>query len=587
MLTIYTPAVDSHNPMRMVESMRSVMKALCLVTMLLGLASSQDAPAPKGQSTEMPTFQTKAELVLVPVVVTDKKGEHVHGLSKEDFAILEDDRGKEIKVFEPVHTEPRVMQPASSHDVFTNTVKPAETQARVTIIVLDTLNTAFFDQLSARREILKFLSSLEPGEPVALVNLSKAGLNVLHDFTSDPKILADAIRKIRGHLAMKDTGGDDRVSENLPALGGRSGRIQDDIVPDTLGVFDAGAGTAEANRILNIQTETEGVFASMQQSYAVRVTLESMRQLAKAFTGLPGRKSVIWATGGIPFSVDDPSRIGFLDADLLPLYEAAWRDLNNANMAVYPLEVTSVSNPAYIPASVSGRRALRSRRQLRVSNTDNLELFANMTGGRYCAYASDIKQCFHEATDDSGDYYMLAYPIDSAHVKPGWHKIKVKVLKGDYQVRARSGYFVAEAKKETNPGQNADADIAMGLTAPMDYTELPFSVRWTGKANAGEKDTLRFRYNIAAADINEGENNRISLGFAALATNSKGQPLGQFSKNMEGDLTPELAAGVRAKGLSFDGSIDLPPGSDESVRFLVRDNLSGKMGSVTVTALPK
>ena len=87
--------------------------------------------------------------------------------------------------------------------------------------------------------------------------------------------------------------------------------------------------------------------------------------------------------------------------------------------------------------------------------------------------------------------------------------------------------------------------------------------------------------------MNEGENNHISLGFAALATNSKGQPQGQFSKNMEGDLSPEMSAAVRNKGLSFDGSIELPPGADQSVRFLVRDNLTGKMGSVTVTALPK
>ena len=521
--------------------------------------------------------------MLVPVVVSDKKGEHVHGLSKEDFAILEDDRSKEIKVFEPVRTEPRVMQPASSGALFTNTVKPAETQARVTIIVLDTLNTAFFDQLTARREILKFLSNLEPGEPVALLNLSKSGLHVIHDFTANPKILADAVRQVRGKLSMKDRAGDDRVSENLPTRGDRNRTIQDDMVSDT----EVMAGRAEANSLLAIETETEGVFASIEQSYAIRVTLESMRQLAKAFAGVPGRKSVIWATGGIPFSVDDPSRMGFLNADMLPLYESAWRDLNNANMAVYPLEVTSVSNPAYSPASISGRRALRMRRPSRISNTDNLELFANMTGGRYCAYASDIKQCFHEATDDSGDYYMLAYTIDSSHIKPGWHKIKVKLLKGDYQVRARSGYFVAEPRKEKNPGQQADADVAMGLTAPMDYTELPFSVRWTGKANAGEKDTLRFRYNIAPANVNAGENNHISLGFAALATNSKGQPLGQFSKIMEGDLSPEMAAGVRNKGLSFDGSIDLPPGTAESVRFLVRDNLSGKMGSVTVTALPK
>ena len=138
-----------------------VLRSLCFLTVFLGLAAGQNPPEQKSQG-EVATFQTKAELVLVPVVVTDKKGEHIHGLSKEDFVILEDDRPKAIKGFEVVHTEPRVMKTASAHDVFTNTVKPAETQARVTIIVLDTLNTAFFDQERARREILKFLSNLEP-----------------------------------------------------------------------------------------------------------------------------------------------------------------------------------------------------------------------------------------------------------------------------------------------------------------------------------------------------------------------------------------------------------------------------------------
>src|SRR5437868_13419417 len=123
--------------------MRTAVKALIFVTMALALASAQTAPAQKAQGGELPTFQTKAELVLVPVVVSDKKGEHIHGLNKDDFAIVEDDRNKEITVFEAVHTEPRVMQLASAQDVFTNTVKPAATQARVTIIVLDTLNTTF------------------------------------------------------------------------------------------------------------------------------------------------------------------------------------------------------------------------------------------------------------------------------------------------------------------------------------------------------------------------------------------------------------------------------------------------------------
>src|SRR3954467_6172072 len=520
--------------------MRSTPKIVSVLVALLTLASAQTSTSSNPQA-ELPTFQTKAELVLVPVVVNNKKGEHVHGLKKEDFVIVEDDKAKEITVFEPAHTEPRVMKLASAHDVFTNTVKPEATQARVTIIVLDTLNTAFMDQVRARHEIIKFLSNLEPGEPVALINLSKSGLSVIHDFTSDPAVLAAAVKKVKGQFSFRDTSGDDRVSENLTPIRGRAGTITDDIVPSD-GTIN-GDPSVEVERLLNIETQTEGVFAAMEQGYSIRLTLEAMRQLAKAFTGVPGRKSVIWATGGIPFSVDDPSRMGFLGADMLPLYETAWRDLNNANVAVYPLEVTGLTNFAYNPASVSGRRALRYRRPMRVGNTDNLELFANMTGGRYCAYASDIKQCFREATDDSGDYYMLAYPIDTAHIKPGWHKIKVKLLKGDYQARARSGYFVAEPRPDKDPEQRADADVALGLTAPMDYTELPFSVRWTGKANAGEKDTFRFRYNIAPASVHEGANNHISIGFAALATDPKGKPLAEFSKIMEGDLSPEMAAG--------------------------------------------
>src|SRR5437868_8411882 len=162
--------------------MRTAVKALIFVTMALALASAQTAPAQKAQGGELPTFQTKAELVLVPVVVTDKKGEHIHGLTKDDFAIIEDDRNRVITVFDPVHTEPRVMKLTSAQGVFTNTVESTATQARVTIIVLDTLNTAFLDQARARREIIKFLSNLEPGEPVALVSLSRSGLAVIHDF---------------------------------------------------------------------------------------------------------------------------------------------------------------------------------------------------------------------------------------------------------------------------------------------------------------------------------------------------------------------------------------------------------------------
>src|SRR4051812_1617564 len=109
--------------------MHGVVKHLWLAALLAGVAASQDASSAKVQGGEVATFQTKTELVLVPVVVTDKKGQHVHGLTKDDFVVLEDDRGKGISSFEVVHTEPRIMQLSSGHEVFTNTVKPEATQA--------------------------------------------------------------------------------------------------------------------------------------------------------------------------------------------------------------------------------------------------------------------------------------------------------------------------------------------------------------------------------------------------------------------------------------------------------------------------
>src|SRR5882724_3983103 len=70
------------------------------------------------------------------------------------------------------------------------------------MIVLDTLNTRFEDQVRARREILKFVDeTLQPDEPVSLMTIGSGGLNVLNDFTTDPSVLAAAVKKVLGQLS--------------------------------------------------------------------------------------------------------------------------------------------------------------------------------------------------------------------------------------------------------------------------------------------------------------------------------------------------------------------------------------------------
>jgi hypothetical protein len=45
-------------------------------------------------------FRTQSILVQVPVVVTDKSGNHIHGLTKDDFRLTENGKEQTVSTFE-------------------------------------------------------------------------------------------------------------------------------------------------------------------------------------------------------------------------------------------------------------------------------------------------------------------------------------------------------------------------------------------------------------------------------------------------------------------------------------------------------
>ena len=76
------------------------------------------------------------------------------------------------------------------------------------------------------------------------------------------------------------------------------------------------------------------------QMNGVAETLYALRQIAESFSGVPGRKSLIWATGGLPFVADDPEIFSFRGGELMRLYESAWNALNEAQITVSYILVT-------------------------------------------------------------------------------------------------------------------------------------------------------------------------------------------------------------------------------------------------------
>jgi VWFA-related protein len=235
-------------------------------------------------------FTSRTELVLIPTVVTDKSGNHINGLKKEDFAVLENGSARKIATFEEITTDTRRLSHPKSQNEYSNALGGGESARRITLIILDLINTPFLDQSHARAELLKYLlESVDQREPTGLLTLSSAGVRIVHDFTTDPRVLIAALHKVKGDPA-EFVDSPERV-ESITRSASPSGRP---------GWDDPRAVQCEADLIDAMMKEPELNFQSFQQRLAITYTLQAMQQVAQAMAGLPGRKSLIWRAAVFP-----------------------------------------------------------------------------------------------------------------------------------------------------------------------------------------------------------------------------------------------------------------------------------------------
>ena len=174
-------------------------------------SSSQIAPvAPENgvafPSHELAKLTARTDLVLVPVLVTDKSGKHVSGLQKEAFRIEENSNVRSVSVFEETKTEKLASRgKGTALEGSSNFVPGDEHLWRLTTIVLDLINTPWIRQLEAKRQLIDYLlRSASHDEPMALFGLNSSGLHQLHPFTTDTRVLIDALRKFKLSLSSEE-----------------------------------------------------------------------------------------------------------------------------------------------------------------------------------------------------------------------------------------------------------------------------------------------------------------------------------------------------------------------------------------------
>lgn len=560
---------------------------LVILLIACGNLLAQSAEANPGTKTDprvAPSFTSSSQLVLVPVVVTDRKGAHVDGLGREAFTIEENGQARKFTVFEEVRTWAAKARPqAATLEGRSNFTLDDTNKWRLTVVVLDMLNTPYLRQAEAKRRLIGYLSkSLQREEPTALFGLGSSGLKQLHPFTTDTAVLLAALQKVKGQISP------DEINEQSAAG-----------TADTAASMAQASGS-DAQMIADFLNDSEATFAAFQQRAAIRTTLTAMTQLAHAYRAIPGRKTLIWASGGFPFMIDDPQAFARMGTDMAEKYEETWRTLIAADIAVYTVDVTGLgggsSNLGSANASATRRTAgtrpiNRMGMQSAVSvpydkgvqKLETLRAFANATGGIPCVNTNDIESCFARAVEDSRSYYLLGYYLPSDDHKPGWRKLKVKVAGEGLHLRGRQGFYVGAPAKDTP--EERRRQIVDALRSPVEFTGIRLNVR---EAEAGAavkpaegKSRHEFMVGIVgdSLTIDEKNANVVDVTIVAVAFTTGGKDAGQAENRVSGKLNPETLRRLRQAGLGVKQSLELAPGKYD-VRFVVRDNLSGNVGSI-------
>lgn len=503
-------------------------------------------PAPKFHADDESKidFRSATVLMQVPVTVADKSGRHIEHLTKERFQLFENGREQSIATFEEITADNSQPPIAATPGIFRNLNIQGRPRS-VVVIAIDAVNTPFLDQAAARRELVRFIAdNLDSKQTMEMVLISHHGLKVVQDLTTDPTALIGALKELGGELpAMQD------ISANVQSslwLGTGPGA--------DLGEFVNGA---------------EREYAERKQEVAIETTMRAFLDIAWSLAGVPGRKCLIWATGGFPFNLESPS---LLPGGLLSeAYEHAMQALNDAQVSVYPVDVRGL---------LSGASA--SNVFLEASKRDILRTFAEMTGGRAFYNTNDLASSFRKAADDSSSYYLLGYYLDTKNTRSGWRRLTVKVREKEAQAFSRSGFLATNVTM--NARVNRDSDFAMIVNSPLEATGIPIWMQWESSPGPAGPHTKRvgFALHIPGDRIAvEGDQNAMDLEFIMVVETKAGKILSDPIRHpMKANLSPESLAKVRVQGLKYSSALQLPAGNYD-VRFVVRDNVSGKLGSIS------
>jgi VWFA-related protein len=562
-------------------------------------------PAGEGYS-----LKVTSRLVDVGLVAYDKKGHPVADLKAGDLEIYDNGRKQEIRSFglaanpaqaaipeapTPGSAAPEAQEPTFANrapDVSgTSTLSPS-TEGGSTILVIDESHVAWSDMSYARGQMLKFLGSLAPGERVGLYTMNGLGFHVLTEVTPDHAALIARMQKFMPSAQSVAEAQDEET---------RNRQHFDEVhnVADLNSVNGNHTDVPDADQPVDPQLMTMG-------DNPTRASFIILAQIARHLASIPGPKKLVWVSSDNVLADWQDQSVGI---DKSPKEVAAFalraqEAMNEAHAAVYPFDVSQLesggisadlqhqnvqltqaaSDEAGLPGAPATTATSRSAGPGRIDAAMSQDLHpvqgpvrevAAATGGRVIRRSGDLAAQLNGIVADGHATYMLSFspqgPADGQY-----HNISLK-LSGRHGLTLsyRTGYlFEKEPATLRERFQGA-------VWRPMDVSEIAVTA-----SVSSDSGGANVKINIAAGDLGLQQRagrwvDRLDIFFiqrddAGLHARVEGQTLGLRLKSATYEkLIPT--------GVPFEHFVGARPGM-ASLRVLVVDENSGRMGSVTIPA---
>jgi VWFA-related protein len=381
----------------------------------------------------------------IDVVVTDRSGKRVTGLTRDDFEVYENGKARELTNFYEVAPEGLPVT-SSQLPLVTGNRQPAtdqqlatETRQRRLVLFIDNFSIHPFQRRKIFESIDRSLDTLlRPGDEAMVVAWYR-GLRIEQPFTADHAALRSAIARVM------ETGSGMTYESDRQQIRSRCTQLlQDSGYRNPQGAFDNCVGIIESY--------------AEELSMIERHLIASTSSVLAMLGGMEGKKAMIYAGAALP---KRPARELLVFADnLFSPYIRNFRPSSMSARNLSPISITIEGMAKTANANgvtvymIDGADESRGVLPNAADNTapdaeaafteyDNtaqaFQVVAKLTGGIALTHTQNFDLAIDTVARDLDNYYSLGYRQESSEKKE--RKVEVRVKNHpDYRVRSRRTY---------------------------------------------------------------------------------------------------------------------------------------------------